>query len=166
MYGFLGTRGSFMLDLVFAAMIGVVPILLLSWYLVRKRRAYRLHKVIQLVLAVVLLLAVVGFEIEMRLSGWTHLAEASPYWVDGRWNDWIDYSLAIQLCFAIPTPFLWGGLIFAALRRFPSPPGPSAHSRRHVIWGTISMLFMMGTSVTGWVFYWLAFAAESPGAVP
>ncbi len=125
----------------------------------RNRQAYTQHKLIQIGLAVILLIAVVGFELEMRLFGWTQRAEASPYWVTGRGNDWIDYSLLLHLCFAIPTPFLWGWLVIGVLRGFPQPPSPSEHSQRHRILGTIAMIFMTMTAVTGWCFYWLAFAA-------
>ncbi len=146
-----------MLDLVFVAMMVVIPMLALSRYLVRNRKNYTAHKTIQLSLAAVLLLAVIGFEIEMRLFGWADRAAGSPAWVDGRFNDWIDYSLAIHLCFAIPTPFVWGFIIFRALHGFPRPPRPSAHSSFHRVWGRIGMVAMTMTAVTGWWFYWLAF---------
>ena len=159
MNGFLGTRGSLMLDIVFLAMLAVIPLMLYSRYLVRAPRSYSWHKRIQLTLAIVLLLAVCLFELEMRIMGWSHRAEASPYWIAGKWNDWVDYSLLLHLCFAIPTPFVWGGLIWAALRKFPNPPQPSSHSRRHRLWGSIAMFMMAMTAITGWCFYWLAFAA-------
>ena len=159
MEGFLSTRGSFMLDAVFLAMMLVVPIMGLSRYLVRNQHRYALHRRIQLILATVLLAAVLAFEIEMRLFGWKQRAIASPFWQEGRWNDWIDYSLVIHLCFAIPTPFIWGGLIWAALRKFPRPTTPAAHSATHKRWGTIAMVMMTMTSLTGWIFYWLAFVA-------
>ncbi|MEM7313139.1 MAG: DUF420 domain-containing protein [Planctomycetota bacterium] len=159
MSGFLGSRGSFMLDLVFVAMLAVVPALIFSGFLVRKKRAYGAHKRIQLGLALVLLLAVIAFEVEMRIHGWRHLAAQSKYWVDGAWNDWVDYSLVIHLCFAIPTPLLWGWLIYRAWRGFPTPAAPSDHSRFHRTWGRIAMAGMVMTAVTGWCFYWLAFVA-------
>ena len=160
MPGFLSTRGSFMLDLVFTAMMVVVPLLAVSRFLVKSRRAYQAHKVLQLTLAVVLLVAVIAFEVEIRSFGWADRAMGSPYWVDGRWNDWIDRSLAVHLCFAIPTPLLWAWLIYKALRGFPRPAAPSAHSRQHRFWGNVAMLGMALTAITGWCFYWLAFIAE------
>ncbi len=159
MGGFLSTRGSFMLDGVFIAMMAVIPLMGLSRYLVRNRKSYTAHKTIQLSLATILLLAVIGFEVEMRMFGWTDRAAASRFWVDGRLNDWIDYSLAIHLCFAIPTPFLWGYIIYRAWRGFPRPPHPSAHSASHRFWGRIGMGAMTMTALTGWCFYWLAFVA-------
>ncbi|MCE9526788.1 MAG: hypothetical protein K8R36_12125, partial [Planctomycetales bacterium] len=63
--GFLGTRGSLMLDVVFLAMFAVVPLLALSIYLVKQKK-YAQHKLINLILGVVLLIAVLVFEIDMR----------------------------------------------------------------------------------------------------
>ena len=53
--GFLGTRASLMLDVVFLAMFVVVPALAWSVYLVKVRRNYGLHKRVQLLLGSVLL---------------------------------------------------------------------------------------------------------------
>ncbi|MEZ6098516.1 MAG: DUF420 domain-containing protein [Pirellulaceae bacterium] len=159
--GFLGTRGSFMMDFVFLAMLAVVPIMFASIYLARFQHKFQLHKVIQLVLATALLLAVVAFETEVRLTGeaWRLRSEPSPFYVEGSWNDWIDYTLAIHLLFAIPAPFLWGIVIYRALRHFPRPAAPSAHSRAHRIWGRLAAIVMTATAVTGWCFYYLAFVA-------
>ena len=123
--GFLGTRGSFMLDFVFLAMFAVVPIMGISIYLVKYRRQFQLHRRIQISLGLILLLAVAAFEVDMRINGWKHLAEPSAYWVDGAWNDWIDYGLAIHLLFAVPTPIIWCVVIVKAMRRFSNPPEPN-----------------------------------------
>src|SRR5262245_29659513 len=63
--GLLGTRPSLMLDVVVLAMFLVLPVLVVSISVVR-RGNYQLHKTIQLVLGIVLLLAVVAFELDMR----------------------------------------------------------------------------------------------------
>ena len=159
MNGFLGTRGSFMLDFVFAAMLATVPMLVFSRALARRAR-YGVHRKMQIALSTILLIAIVGFEVEMRLFGWRERAIASPFWLDGAVNDWIDYSLILHLCFAIPTPFLWGFVLYKALRKFPKPPVPSDHSASHRFWGSIAMGALTLTAMTGVVFYWLAFAAS------
>ncbi len=69
--GFLGTRASLMLDVVFAAMFVVLPVLAWSIQQVRYHRRYVLHKRVQLLLGTVLLVAVTLFEIDMRLNDWT-----------------------------------------------------------------------------------------------
>lgn len=157
--GFLGTRASLMLDVVFLAMFAVLPLLAWSIYEVKYRGRYQLHKVVQLLLGGVLLLAVTAFEIDMRfVTNWEQLAEASPYYTAGPWNA-VWWSLAVHLCFAIPTALLWIAVIFRAMRHFPSPPHPGPHSRSHLFWARLAAAGMFLTAVTGWLFYWLAFVA-------
>ncbi len=159
MNGFLGTRGSFMLDLVTVGMAATIPLMFCSLWLVRSKRRFALHKQLQLGIAGLLLLVVVLFEIEMRMYGWTGRAESSRFWVEGGFNDLVDYSLLVHLCFAIPTPFIWATIIFRALRSFGRPPTPGDHSASHRRWGMLGFGFMTATAVTGWVFYYSAFAA-------
>jgi uncharacterized membrane protein YozB (DUF420 family) len=157
--GFLGTRASLMLDVVALAMLVVVPVLGVSVYLVKYRRQYALHKKIQLALGTALLVTVVMFEADMRLSGWRHRAEVSPFAGGDGTTDWVFVSLAIHLCFAITSALLWIVVIARALRNFPSPPVPSTHSPWHRRYGMAAAIDMVCTAVTGWVFYYLAFVA-------
>jgi uncharacterized membrane protein YozB (DUF420 family) len=157
--GFLGTRGSLMLDLVFVAMFLAVPVMLWSIAQVRYARRYVLHARVQTGLGILLALAVVVFELDVRLHGWRHRATSSRYWQDGRWNDAIDWSLAIHLLFAIPTPVIWTLVIVQAWRRFPRPVCPSSFSRRHRWWGRLAAVALFMTAATGCIFYVLAFAA-------
>ena len=159
-HGFLPTRGSVMLDLVFVAMIGVVPILAVSVYLVKFRQKYNLHKQIQVVLGVVLLLTVTAFELDLQVfTDWKELAADSPYFHPDEWS-LVWYSLIVHLCFAVPTPLLWIYVIVRALRKFPNPPTPGEHSRSHIFWARLASCGICLTAVTGWVFYYLAFIAE------
>jgi len=160
--GFLPTRGSWMLDFVFAAMFAIIPVMAWSIYLVKFRspkQEYKCerHKWIQLTLAAVLVVAVTAFEIDLNLitKNWRPLAEPSPYYA----TKLVDYSLWIHLCFAVPTPFLWGFVIVQALRKFPCPAAPCGYSQRHKRWGRIAAIAMFMTAATGWVFYWLAFVS-------
>ena len=158
--GFLGSRGSLMLDVVFLAMFAIVPVLAYSIYLVRSRRRFELHKRIQITLGLVLLLAVTAFEIDMRFfTDWRERAVPSRYYdpVDG-WNT-VWSALAVHLFFAIPTPLLWIFVIARAIRNFPHPLQPGAHSRSHIFWAWLATVEMGMTALTGWIFYWLAFVA-------
>jgi uncharacterized membrane protein YozB (DUF420 family) len=157
--GFLGSRGSLMLDIVFLAMFAVVPLLVLSWYLVGRRRRYAAHKRLQLILAGVLLVTVVLFELDIRLHGWQERASVSPYWRAGRANDPVDWSLVVHLACAVPTFLLWVAVVVRAWRGFPDPPRPAPHSAWHRRWGWAAMVGMALTALTGWIFYWLAFVA-------
>jgi hypothetical protein len=148
-----------MLDLVFLAMFAVIPGLAWSVYLVRRRHRYALHKRFQVTLGAVLLVAVAVFELEMRIWGWEERASPSRYWRDDRWNDPVHYSLAAHLLFAVPTALLWVVVLVQAWRHFPTPPVPNEHARWHLRWARLAAGGMAMTAITGWVFYWLAFAA-------
>jgi putative membrane protein len=153
--GFLGTRASLMLDVVFLAMFAVLPVMGVSIGLARFRRQYAWHKRMQLTLAVVLLATVAAFELDMQLvSGWRGRAMLSPYWPGGVWA-----SLDVHLIFSISTFFLWLYVVIYALRNIPNPPQPSAYSQRHVFWARLAAIDLVLTAITGWIFYWLAFVA-------
>jgi putative membrane protein len=159
-HGFLGTRGSLMLDVVLLAMLAVLPLLGLSIYLVKRKR-YALHKRINLILGVVLLIAVLAFEIDMRFfTEWEELAKDSPYFDErNKWTCIAGLALIIHLCFAVPTPLLWIYVIVQALRKFPAPPAPGEHSQAHSRLAWLAAGGMLLTAVTGGTFYYLAFVA-------
>jgi putative membrane protein len=153
--GFLGTRASLMLDVVFLAMFAVLPVMAVSIGMVRFKKRYAWHKRVQLILAVVLLATVGAFELDMQLiSGWRDRAMPSAYWPRG-----VMTSLYVHLVFSISTFFLWLYVVIGALRNFPKPPGPSAYSRRHTFWARLAAIDLTLTAITGWIFYWLAFVA-------
>jgi putative membrane protein len=158
--GFLGNNSSLMLDVVFLAMFAVLPLLALSIYLV-KQKQYALHKRINLVLGIVLLIAVLAFEVEMRFfTEWEDLAKDSPYFdEENAWGSTAGIALIIHLCFAIPTLFLWIYVIVQALRKFPSPPLPGSHSQSHKRFSWLAAGGMFMTAITGGIFYYLAFVA-------
>jgi putative membrane protein len=157
--GFLGTRASLMLDVVFLAMFAVLPVLAWSIWQVRYRRRYTLHKRVQLALGAVLAVAVTLFELDMRINGWEDRAEKSPYFGTATEPGLVYRALWVHLCFAVTTAILWIAVIVAALRWFPNPPAPGAHTSRHVFWGRLAALDLACTALTGWLFYWLAFVA-------
>lgn len=153
--GFLPARGSFTLDAIVCAMTVVLLALGGSVYLVRYRRLYRVHRLIQITLCIVLVVAIAAFEVDVRFfTDWRAAASLSPYYESG----WVDRMLIVHLMFAIPTPLVWGFAIVQALRHFPGArPGP--YGQRHRLWGWIAVLMMTATAVTGWIFYGLAFVA-------
>ncbi|WP_234824300.1 DUF420 domain-containing protein [Bremerella cremea] len=153
--GFLPTRGSIMIDFVFLAMFGIILILGISIYLVRYRRMYEVHKWIQVITGIVLLLAVLAFEIDMRFfTDWEALAEPSSIGMNT-----IKGLLYFHLLFAIPTPLLWIFVIWHGLLRFPNPAAPNAYSNTHIFWARLAAIGMLLTAVTGWIFYYAAFVA-------
>jgi putative membrane protein len=152
--GFLGTRAPLVLDVLFLTMFVVVVVLGWSVFQVKYRRRYRLHKWVQIVLGVVLLAAVIVFELDIRAHGWQ---ERSAGTIGGEASSTVKTALSIHLVFAVTTVILWPIVIVRALRNYPNPPAPSLHSPWHVRWAWIAAMDMVLTSVTGWIFYWLAF---------
>ncbi len=154
--GFLPTRGSIVLDAIFIGMFLINAAMIFSIYLVRFRKQYRMHRRIQVWLAVILAVAVVLFEIDMRfVTDWRKLAEPSRFYESGMVDRW----LWIHLAFAIPTPFLWLFVVIRALRQFVLETKPGGHSQSHRFWGWIAAASMLMTAITGCIFYWLAFVS-------
>ena len=154
MPGFLpNSRGSLTLDLLVVAMGLIIPVLGLSIYRVKFKKSVQSHRVIQSILAVVLAIAVIAFELDMRLNGWRHLAEPSPYY-----QSLVFPALTVHLCFSIPTLLLWSCTIGLALR-FAIDSNQNKARFQHRKLGWLSSLAMLGTTVTGWTFYYLAFVA-------
>ena len=153
-YGILPSRGTIMLDIVFCAMFLIVPIMFWSIRLAKQGR-YQLHKRIQISTAVVLLLAIIVFEVDMNLHGWIHLTTESSF-------DLIIIKryLYVHLIFAIPTPLIWIAVIYKALTRFDKPPVPNDYSQQHKYWGWLAAFTLTGTGVTGAIFYYVAFIAS------
>jgi len=152
--GFLGTRATFMLDVLVIAMGVVVVVLGWSIYQVKYRRRYELHKWVQVGLGAVLLIAVIVFEVDVRMFGWEERAAGQ---LGGRAPDDVWIALAIHLVFAVSATILWPVVIIRALLNFPNPPAPGPHSRFHVPAARAAAIVMFITAFTGWTFYYLAF---------
>ena len=154
--GILGTRASLMMDIVVLAMVLALPVLAVSIYLVKYRRNYVAHKRIQLVLGMALGIAVLLFEVHVRLHGWTQRAitASRPEIPAALWS-----LLAVHVCLAVSSTVLLAITIVQALKHIPNPPRPCDYSTRHKAWGRVTASGLALTSVTGWIFYWWAFVA-------
>ena len=153
--GFLGTRASLGMDVVLVGLMALLPVL--AWGIAAVRRGrYGLHKGLQLFIAAALAVAIVVFEIDVRLvSDWKTRAAPSPWWPGG-----VLAALAIHLVFAVTTFVLLVWVLWEALARFPSPPVPGTHGLRHRRMARLAAADLVLTAVTGTVFYWLAFVAS------
>ena len=158
--GFLGYDASLMLDVVVTALVLIVPWLLYSLYLVKVKRNYLLHKKHQLAIFFVLIFAVGAFELDMQMHG-GGLAIVNkvgePTRLDGEQLAFVRQMLRVHLVFAISTPLLWIATVVNALLKFPNPPVPGPNSRLHKVLGWASVIDLVGTSVTGLLFYYQAF---------
>ena len=154
MNGFLPcSRGSLILDFIALVMAIIIPLMLYSIFAVRYRKQYKVHRRLQISLGLGLGLALTGFELDMRINGWRQFAEASPYY-----QSLVFPALWLHLAIAVPTLFLWIYTIFMALRQH-STYGTSGFKFRHKVFGRLSAYAMLGTAVSGWLFFWLAFLA-------
>ena len=119
--GFLGWRGSFMMDVV--AMALVLGVMTYSLLRVRRGRNLQLHKRLQLTLGITLLLAIMAFEIDVQFfSTWEERAVASPFFdAEHIWSSPAGVGLLVHLCFAVPTVVLWIVVIVQTRRHFASP---------------------------------------------
>ena len=159
-HGFLGYDATFMLDFVVTALVLIVPTLLVSLYLVKFQRNYTAHRNLQLVLAGVLLVAVVTFEVDIRAhGGWRAIVGARRNPLSAEQLETVKQTLYVHLVFAISTPLLWGTTIALALKRMPKPLAPCAHSRLHKTLGWLAVCDLVLTSLTGLLFYYRAFIA-------
>jgi len=159
--GFLGFPTTFMLDFVVCALVLIVPLLLFSLWLVKVRRNYLAHMRLQLALGAILLVAVTAFEVDIQWihGGWENIvAKQSLSEIDLVANiEHVRPWLMFHLLFAVSTPFLWGTTIVFALKRFGTKPAPGLHSRLHTLLGWASTVDITLTSVTGLIFYYVAF---------
>lgn len=156
MQGFIpSSRGSFILDFIVVAMAAVVPLLIFSIWQAKYRKNLAFHKTMQITLGSVLGVAVIAFELDMRIFGWRHLAEASPYY-----ETLVFPALILHLFFAVPALFLWTYTIYAGIKHG-IEKSLSKHRIQHKKLGLYSAIFMIGTTVTGWIFYYLAFIASA-----
>lgn len=145
-----------MLDFVVVAMLGVTLVLAYSIYEIRIKKNPLRHRNIQISTAIVLIVALLAFEIDVRVfTDWRELAKSSPYYPSGV----ADWCLAVHLLFAIPTPIVWAAVIFLALRRFKTGFNQGDFNRFHRISGRVAAGLMVLTAVTGWIFYYVAFVA-------
>lgn len=157
--GFLGWNATFMLDFVVCALVLVVPAIVFSLYQVKVRRNYQFHRNLQLLIGAVLLVAVSAFEVDLQLihDGWESVVAKRESPLDAAALAQVRQILHVHLVFAISTPVLWAVTIILALRRFPTPVSPSAHSRVHKTLGWLATVDITLTSVTGLIFYYFAF---------
>jgi hypothetical protein len=125
---------------------------------VKVRRRYALHKSLQVALGVVLLVAVGLFEIDMRVQGGIDgILAKRPRPLTASEYSSFKSRLSVHLVFAVSTVFLWAATLGLALRRFPSPPTPSAHSRLHKPLAWLSAADITLTSITGLLVYYYGF---------
>ncbi|MCP5052132.1 MAG: DUF420 domain-containing protein [bacterium] len=152
--GFYGTSADILMDILVTLQVVILPILLWSFMSARKGR-YQKHKKIQIFLASAIGLAVIAFEVDVRLSGGAMELFKSSSLYDGTFL-WV--CLGVHLFIAGGTVVVWVWLMILSVKRFPNPPVPNDFSTRHRFWGRVGMIGMVLTGITGIGVYYLGFA--------
>ena len=154
--GFLGTRADVLIDIVTLSFIVILPLLIVSWRLVRVQRNYRLHRNLQLTLAVTLAMAVAIFEYDLAAAGGIfELTRGGAYEGTAILNG----AIYVHTAFSVATSLVWVGLIVFSLIRFPNPPSPGAFSSTHRFWGRTGMVTMIMAGATALPLYYFGFMA-------
>lgn len=152
--GQIMSRAPISIDFLVIAMVAISIILSWSIFVLIRKKRYEAHKKVQLTLGTTLLIAIIIFEIDIRINGWVHLAKVSPYF-----DTYLFPILYFHIATASITIVLWLITSIQALRSIPSPPRPTARTRFHKRISRVAAAFMYGTAITGWAFYWMAFIA-------
>jgi uncharacterized membrane protein YozB (DUF420 family) len=151
--GFLGTRADVLMDLVVVSFAIILPALYVSW---KKARggAFVAHKRIQVTLFSVLVVVVSLFEVDLRMAGGIFEMTRESIFAG---TPLLNGSIWFHTTLSILTSLAWIGLVIVSVRRFPSPPRPSAFSAAHRRWGRLAMIGMGLTGITGIELYVLGF---------
>ncbi len=154
MIGGLFPNTDILIDIVNFSFVVIVPALIYSWMKVRKGE-YSFHKKIQLTLFAVLFVAVILFEVDLKMRGGIfEMVKDSQFAGTTFLNSLIWFHMFVS----ITTSFIWVGLIAGSLWKFTSPPMPNSFSGIHKFWGKIGMIDMILTGITGVMLYVLGFA--------
>lgn len=145
---------DWLIDIVNFSFIVIVPALIYSWIKVRNGE-YSLHKKVQLTLFAVLFVAVILFEVDLKMRGGIfEMVKDSQFAGTAFLNGLIWFHMFVS----ITTSFIWIGLVAMSLWKFASPPVPNNFSGMHKFWGKIGMIDMILTGITGVMLYVLGFA--------
>ncbi len=152
---FYFSRASFAFDFLVCALLVVLVLLTLSIYLVRVKRSYKAHRVLQISLSALLLAVIILFEIEVRFAGWSDQALVSPHY-----NTILFPFLWLHVLCAVVTCGLWAVTLWGALKSYDVNPTPNPYSANHKMLGKYSTIGLWVTAVTGLNFYYLAFVCS------
>lgn len=147
--GFLGTRADLIVDIVMVAS-AALPFLMYGAIRFAKKGEYDRHKWAQIILFTVVILLVIGLEVDIRFGGLDQVIEQSHYYGTAV----LTTIFIIHLIFAISSALLWLWLIIVSARRYP------VHFRfPHKKYGILVFIDIVLTTITGWILYAMVFAA-------
>ncbi|MFK7873286.1 MAG: DUF420 domain-containing protein [Oligoflexales bacterium] len=143
------SRASFIFDFIIIAIISIIPLMIFSIHQARMGRHDR-HASLQKLVSFLLFGAVLLFEVDMRIWGWRHLAQPSPFY-----ETWLFPALYCHMSCSIATIVLWSLTLWRVRKKDPRV-FPESHRRI----AKSSFYGLCLTTITGLLFYWLAFVAS------
>ena len=150
MTGFLGTGAPLAIDLIVVGLTIILPVLCYSIATVRAGQHGR-HRSLQIAITVVLALALIFFEWQVRaLGGWRSMIAYRA--LSPSATSLIGWTLAVHLVFSITTPMLWVAALMTSGRAW-----TGQQPRRHRFVARLAAADLILTAVTGWLWYYLAF---------
>lgn len=152
--GFLGTRGDLLMDIVVVAIV-FTPLLFLWAVWMARHGQYARHRNLQTGLLTTLLVAVVLFELDIRLKGGTQAFMAGSPYLGTPLLSWLlrTHVLVAVACFG-----LWTYLVVQAWRhRMDLHPAKFTAWHRRAGYGVFAGTVF--TAVSGVWLYWLGFVA-------
>ena len=149
MEGFLGTRGNLIIDLVMS-ISGFLPFLLLFAFYLAAIGKQLLHKYLQITLFSIVLILVIALETNIQFGDLSQISKLSPY--EGTIE--LKVLFVTHLFFAVSSFFGWLWLIVKSSKRY-----PKSFQFNHKKWGKILFWDIIFMVITGWLLYWMTFAA-------
>lgn len=146
------SRAPLILDVVSLGMLPILLLLAYSVYSVKYEKNYKKHGKWQVFLSTLLAVILVAFELAIRLFGWREQARASAYF-----DTLVFPVLYVHICIAASCFGFWLTTLIYALKHFANPPKPNKHSNTHKKLGMTTAALLLLTSLSGWLFYILAF---------
>ncbi len=151
--GFFGTRADVLMDVVFVSTLAT-PFIVVWGIGFARRGDFRRHRAVQTTLLAVLLVAVVLFEVDVRLSGGSgSLMKGSSYAGTG----WLRGVTLAHVLANVVTFFTWLVLVVKSWRRFETPALPGTWGPRHRLLGRLVFAGLVFGAVSAVVMYVLGF---------
>ena len=150
MQGFLGFGAPFALDFIIVALACVLPVLLASILAIRSGHQ-KAHRSLQIALTTALTLVLILFEWQIRsLGGWREIVAYRKF--TNEETAVVGGTLAVHLVFSVTTPLLWIAALVTS-----SAAWEGLRKRRHHWLGRLAAADLLMTTLTGWLWYWVAF---------
>ena len=152
--GILGTRASYFMDIALFIAISS-PFMLLVSIVFAIKGYHRLHKLLQMLLFLVNLIALLAIQYQIQLlSSFDALIESSSYNLNMGFYLYTAHSIL-----ALITIIIWYSTLYFAKEDHKRRTLPGLYSKGHKKIGRISVVFIILTNLSMIYLYWILFVA-------